>query len=226
MPRPRHRSNSDRSSEPPYSLSLRGSPQPSRTAAPRPVQRVILASHLVFHGYGHWLSNDPRGSGSTSTRKDELNDLGDIHLGRKRVQPPREELKAFYREAEELLDHETIWFDERMRTVVAEAMGRAAQQHGYTLWACAVCSNHGHAVARTHRDRSEIVWQNLADAARDALREEKLVPTNHPVWSHRKYKVFLYTRADVVGRIDYVVKNPEKEGLPRQTWDFVLPYPA
>lgn len=198
-------------------LPLRGSPA-------RPPRKVILASHLVFHGYGHWLSNDPRGSGSTETRKDELKDLGDVHFGRKRTQPPRDELKRFYREAEPLLDHEVIWFGERMRTVIAEAFGAAAARHGYTLWACAVCSNHGHAVARTHRDRSEVIWQNLADAARDAMRGAGLVPDNHPVWSHRPYKVFLHTPDEVIGRIDYVVKNPEKEGLPRQHWDFVRPY--
>ena len=42
-------------------------------------RRSFLASHLVLHGYGHWLSNDPRGSGSESVRKDELKTLGEIH---------------------------------------------------------------------------------------------------------------------------------------------------
>ena len=136
----------------------------------RNVRRVILASHLVFNGYGTWLSNDPRGSGSESIRKDELKDLGGIHHGRKRVQPPREELRAFYKEAEPLLEHETMWFrTERARSVVANAVGRVAKEQGYTLWACAVCSNHAHAVARTHRDRAETIWQRLADGARDAL---------------------------------------------------------
>jgi hypothetical protein len=79
-------------------------------------------------------------------------------------------------------------------------------------------------VVRTHRDRAEVIWQNLADAARDALREATLVAPDHPVWSHRPYKVFLNTPEDVIGRMDYVVKNPEKEGLPRQQWEFVVPY--
>jgi hypothetical protein len=37
--------------------------------------------------------------------------------------------------------------------------------------------------------------------------------------------VFLYTSDDVLGRIDYVEQNPEKEGLPRQSWSFVTTYP-
>lgn len=186
---------------------------------------VILASHLVWHGYGHWLSNDPRGSGSTETRKDELKDLGDLHHGRKRIQPPREELRAFYRKAEPLLDHEVVWFHAPERRVIGEAVGNALTAHGYTAWAFAVCSNHAHGVVRTHRDRSEQIWQTLADAARDALRSAGLVDPRHPVWSHRPYKVYLRTPADVIDRVDYVVKNPLKEGLPRQMWAFVKACP-
>ena len=200
------------------SLPLRGSPPPT-------ARRVLLASHLVLHGYGHWLSNDPRGSGSETIRKDELKELGDIHPGRKRVQPPRKELKAFYRQAEPLLEHPVVWFDEGMRTVISDAAARVAKERGYTIWAWSVCSNHAHGVARGHRDHAEVIWQQLADATRDALRDAGLVPPDHPVWSHRPYKVFLFDRGGVVGRIGYVEDNPEKEELPRQSWGFVVPCP-
>jgi REP element-mobilizing transposase RayT len=198
-------------------LPLRGSRNPPR--------RVIIASHLVLTGYAHWFSNDLRGSGSEETRKDDLKALGDILPGRQFPQPPREDIREFHREAEPLLQHERMWFNAAMREVIAKAFGDAARIHGYTLWAVAVCSNHAHAVPRTHRDASEVVWSNLANAAASALRKAKLFPENHPVWSHRPYKVFLYTPEDVVGRIDYVDLNPVKEGLPRQHWGFVKPYP-
>jgi hypothetical protein len=61
---------------------------------------MTIGHHLILSGYGTWLPNDPRGSGSLTIRKDELNDLGPVHHGRKRKQPPRSELKSFYREAE------------------------------------------------------------------------------------------------------------------------------
>ena len=200
----------------PPSLLLRGNPK-------NPPRRVILASHLILTGYAHWLSNDPRGSGSTETRKDELKDMGNIHQGRKRIQPPREELRQFHREAEERLDHEIIWFRQQHLSVIANAIGTAAQRHGYTLWACAVCSNHAHVVVRSHRDRSELIWNNLATSATGALRGAGLVPPDHPVWSHRIYKVFLYTSDDINGRVDYVESNPIKEGLSKQTWSFLKP---
>ena len=203
----------------PASLPLRGNAR-----APR---RVILASHLVFTGYAHWFPNDPRGTGSSEIRKDELKPLGDILPGRQYPQPPRDELRGFFREGEQRIEHERLWFREPHREIIANAFAGAARQHGYTLWACAVCSNHAHVVARTHRDRSEIIWNHLAIASMLALRGSGLFPSDHPLWSHRPYKVFLYSRSDVVGRIDYVNDNPGKEGLLRQHWSFVqkCPFP-
>jgi hypothetical protein len=70
-----------------------------------------------------------------------------------------------------------------------------------------------------------VIWQRFAAVARDALREPGLVPADHPVWSHRIYKVFKYTPEQVAGAVDYVDDNPEKEGLPRQRWGFVKAHP-
>jgi REP element-mobilizing transposase RayT len=198
----------------------------ARNGLPLRGRRVILASHLVFTGYGHWLSNDPRGSGSEEIRKDDLKSLGEIHLGRKRVQPPRDEIKNFYRAAEPLLEHEVKWFDENMRQAIAEAVGSAAKRLGYTLYALAICSNHAHAVVRSHRDRADSIWMNLANSAREALCQAALVSADHPVWSNRPYKVFKYTRDELSDAIKYVQDNPMKEGLPRQHWDFVRSYPG
>jgi hypothetical protein len=89
-------------------------------------ERIIIAHHVVIHAYGQWLGNDPRGSGSTELRQKKFEDLGPIHHGRKIIQPTREELRAFYRKAEPRLDHETIWFDQRCREVIAAAIALGA----------------------------------------------------------------------------------------------------
>jgi REP element-mobilizing transposase RayT len=210
---------------PPPGTPVRGLPLRGTTGTTSPARRIILASHLIIHAYGHWLANDPRGSGSDSIRKDHLKALGPIHAGRKRLQPSRDQLKAFYRDAEPMLDHPTLWFDHPMRDAIGSAIGHAAARYGYTLYACAICRNHAHLVVRTHRDRAEVIWAHLADAARDALRDHRLVQQTHPVWSHRPYKVFLYSREQMHQCIDYANRNPEKEGLPRQHWDFVRHFP-
>jgi len=195
------------------------------TPPSRPARRIILASHLVLTGYAHWLPNDLRGSGSEQIRNDDLKPLGEILPGRQFPQPPRDAVREFHQAAEPLLEHPTIWFDEAMRNTIARGFADAAKFHGYTLWACAICSNHAHVIPRTHRDRAEVIWSNLAHGAVVALRGAELVPENHPVWSHRPYKVFLHSQPDVLGRIDYVNDNPGKEGLPRQHWDFVARCP-
>jgi hypothetical protein len=76
--------------------------------------------------------------------------------------------------------------------------------------------------ARTNWVNSE--WDALAHVSREAARALGGIASAHPVWSHRPYKVFLYTLEQVIDRIDYVLKNAEKEGLPRQSWWFVKPY--
>jgi REP element-mobilizing transposase RayT len=204
---------SDPSNDPHRGLPLRG-----KTNAPR---QIILASHLIFTGYAHWLPNDPRGSGSAEIRKADLKPLGDIQFGRQYPQPPRDVVKNFQRDAEPLIEHERIWFKEAHRRAIAEGFGEIAVKNGYTMWACAICSNHAHAVVRTHRDRAEAIWSNLAQGATRILHQQELVPRDHPVWSHRPYKVFLHTRDDVIGRIKYVNENPLKENLPLQIWKFV-----
>jgi hypothetical protein len=79
-------------------------------------------------------------------------------------------------------------------------------------------------VIRRHRDDALVMWHTLAEAARLALFEFSGIGANHPVWSNRPYKVFLRTPEEVCGRIEYVELNPEKEGLPKQRYDFVQSY--
>ncbi len=188
------------------------------------IRNTVIASHLLLTGYGHWRPNDPRGSGSEVIRQLGLEQLGPIHFGRKRVQPARAELVSFYREAELQLAHPTIWFDEQMRSVVADAIGQTIRARGWTMYACAIVRNHLLVVVRTHRDKSIEMLEAIAQSTWAALHDAQLVPTDHPVWANRPYKVYLKTRDAVLGRIDYVERNPEKEGLPRQIYSFVTPF--
>lgn len=192
--------------------------------APIRLSGTVRAAHLILTGYGHWLPNDPRGSGSSEVRSAALRELGEIHFGRKRVQPPRADLRGFYRQAEPKLAHPTIWFDATTRDAVARAVGDVISRNGYTCWALAILRNHLHAVIRTHRDKADTMLEKLGAGTRERLREIGAVPMDHPVWSERPYKVFLKTREEVVGRIEYVQGNPMKEGLAPQRWECVVPF--
>ena len=193
-----------------------------------PTKPQIIAHHLVLTAYGHWLPNDLRGSGSQDFYDDKLAPLGPIHHGRRPAhgQPSRDELRSFSRKAEPLLNFPIIWFDDAKRQVVGEAFADVIRQRRYTVYACAILSNHAHLVIRRHRDDALTMWNALAEGSRLRLCTQQDCDTGprHPIWSQRPYKVFLHTPDDVRGRVAYIRRNPLKEGLPEQRWDFVAAY--
>lgn len=149
-----------------------------------PARALIIEHHLLWTLYGHWLGNDPRGSGSEAVRDPKLATLGEIHLGRKpdHLQPSRGELRKFYQEAEPLLQFHRFWINEAKRQAVAEAVRGIVNHKPYTVWACAILSNHMHLVVRRHGDDAGLIWETIADAARERLREFQDVGKDHPVW--------------------------------------------
>ncbi len=186
----------------------------------------IIGHHLIWTLYGHWLPNDPRGSGSEAVRDPKFEALGELYRGRKpeHLQPSREELRVFHRQAEPLLEFPRFWMDEAKRQAVGGAIGEMVAARRYTVWACAVLSNHMHMVIRRHRDDALSMWDAIVDLTRLRLRLFSDVGDDHPVWAARPYKVFLRTPDEVRARIKYVDRNPEKEGLSRQQYAFVQSY--
>ena len=207
------------------SVGFRRNERAWRIAVPRIIRvNTVIAHHPILHGYAHWLSNDPRGSGSVETRKDDLDSLGSIHFGRKKRQPPKSELKRFYRGARDRLEFKPVWFNDDMRAVIGETVADISKRCGYTPWAWATCGNHAHGVFRVHRDPGHEMWERIAFATKDALRNAGFVPPDHPVWSSRPYVVFKTSVRAVYKAVEYVEDNPEKEGLPRQFYPWVQKY--
>jgi len=114
----------------------------------------IIAHHLIWTLYGHWLPNDPRGSGSEKIREEKLAPLGPNHQGRKppSLQPSREKLRNFQQQASPLLEHKKLWIDTGKREIIANAFSEVIAEQNYTVWACAILSNHAHMIVRRHRD--------------------------------------------------------------------------
>ena len=192
------------------------------------LSRRVIAVHLVLSGYGHWAVNDPRGSGSSDFIDLKFEPLGKIHFGRKPQpeQPTRRELKAFHAQHEELLNFPIFWIDDPIREAMAQAISEVIGVQGYTCYACAICGNHVHLLIRTHKHDALTIWNHFAEGIRRRLRlrfRQEISP-HHPVISARPYKVFLYNPDQVWDRIDYVERNPLKEKLPPQRWEFVIPY--
>jgi REP element-mobilizing transposase RayT len=185
---------------------------------------TVIAYHLIWTNYGTWLPNDPRGSGSMGVYTPTLAELGEAHFGRKKLQPARSKVHAFYESAEPLLRFPVVRFDAEQRSAIAEAFCNTVRGHQYTCYACAIMPDHVHLVIRKHLDDAESMIDNLQAESRSLLIEKGIVPHEHPVWTNGGWKVFLDTPEEVWPRIRYVEGNPKKEGLAKQSWPFVVPY--
>ncbi len=185
---------------------------------------IVIAHHLIFTAYGWWLPNDPRGSNSTTIRNDVIAELGEVHHGRKRVQPASGEIGEFYREADKRLRHELLTFEDREVSAIATAFEEVTKAQRYTCWACAIMPDHVHVLIRKHKHLGEDMIAVLQDHSRLRLRADGLRAIDHPVWGGPGWKVFLDHPDEVRRIVRYIEANPIKIGRPQQEWKFVKDY--
>jgi REP element-mobilizing transposase RayT len=184
---------------------------------------MVIAYHLIWTLYGWWLPNDLRGSTSRVIRNDLLKELGELHFGRKKVQPATRDLKAFFVRASEVLKYPLLTLGPEEYQLVAAAMRDVIKRNQYTCYACALMPDHVHIAIRKHRDFAEDMIASFQDATRAALQATDKW-RDHPVWGGLGWKVFLDSTDDVWRTIPYIKNNPRKIHLPNQTWDFVELY--
>ncbi len=183
---------------------------------------MTIGHHLIWSVYGTWLPNDPRGSTSNIIKSKWLTDCGDLHFGRKKIQPRRAEVREFYNAAAPRLKHDVILLSETQRNIVAAGFAEVIQRTPYTCYACAIMPDHVHILLRQHRHRVDEMIANLQSASR--LRLSAHLPENHPVWTTGGYNRFILTPQQMRNTIEYIASNPSKEGLPAELWDFIQPY--
>ncbi len=185
---------------------------------------IIIAYHLIWSAYGSWLPNDPRGSMSNQIRNDVLSDLGEIHFGRKKIQPASRVIREFYQEAKSFLQYPLLAFRPVEFSIIAEAFAEEITAQKYTCYACAIMPDHVHILIRKHKHPAEVMIANLQQASRRLLRDKKIRDMDHPTWGGPGWKVFLDTPGDIRRTIKYVESNPVKAPLPAQKWSFVKEY--
>jgi hypothetical protein len=79
---------------------------------------------------------------SRSIASDVIAELGDLHYGRKKIQPASREIRAFYEDAAGWLQHELLEFDGKCRNCIAEAFADCIRANKYTCYACAIMRDH------------------------------------------------------------------------------------
>lgn len=186
---------------------------------------IVIAHHLIWTAYGWWLPNDPRGSTSRMIRRDGIAALGDLHYGRRRIQPASRDIRAFYEQASHVLRHQLLEIRSESVGTIGTALGQVIDDQRYTCYACAVMPDHVHILIRKHRHQAEQMIELLQNASRCALIDAHLWPGDHPVWTRGGgWKVFLEHPDEVQRTIPYIEENPTQIGLPVQRWSFVVPY--
>ena len=188
------------------------------------VDAMVLGYHLIYVAYGWWLPNDLRGSTSKTIASDVIAELGELHYGRKKVQPASRDIRAFYEQAKRVLKFPLLTFAPAEMDAIARAFGDVIRAQRYACYACAILRDHVHLVIRKHRHLAEQMIANLQAASRDAVLAEGLRPPDHPVWGGPGWKVFLDGTDDFRRTIPYVEENPLKAGTPRQAYEFVTGY--
>jgi REP element-mobilizing transposase RayT len=185
---------------------------------------TVIAHHLIWTNYGTWLPNDLRGSGSQMVYTPALGDLGEPHFGRRRVQPSRQTVREFYKDATPRLQYPVIRFEQFQFEVIADAFAETIKEHQYTCYACAIMPDHVHLVIRKHKHHGETMIDHFQAESRLRFSSVNAVPAGHPIWTKGGWNKFLDVPRAVRQRIQYVENNPMKEGLRRQAWPFVVLY--
>ena len=187
-------------------------------------QPLVIAHHLMWTLYGWWLPNDPRGSTSQVIRNDVLNDLGELHFGRKRIQPAGRDIRTFYRQADAKLMHPLLSFSPSEFPAIGEILGTVVKECRYTCWAMAVMPDHIHILIRKHRDDGEEMIEKLQSLSRTRFTEAGIRTPEHRVWTHGGWDVFLDHPDEIQRTIHYIEQNPVKRGWPIQRWEWVQEY--
>jgi REP element-mobilizing transposase RayT len=185
---------------------------------------IVIAYHIMWTLYGWWLPNDLRGSTSRVIRSPVLSQLGDLHFGRKRIQPASRDIRAFYNSAKKILKHPLLELDVESIKSVARGFADAIDRFKYTCYACAILRDHVHLIIRKHRHQAEDMIGNLQHHSRLRLSADGFRASDHPVWVDGGWKVFLDHPDDVRRTIGYVDDNPLPYGWAIQHWDFVTSY--
>ncbi|HSH93209.1 MAG TPA: hypothetical protein VK968_03615 [Roseimicrobium sp.] len=150
-------------------------------------------------------------------------ELGNLHFGRKKIQPTRRELLSFMEESKGKLKHELLDLKPEQFAEVTASFADVIRRAGYTCYAWATMPDHTHAVIRKHRDSAEDMIEKFQTASRDLMRANGMRPSDHPVWGGPGWKVYLDTPDDIRRTVRYVYDNPKKMRLPDQNWDFITP---
>jgi REP element-mobilizing transposase RayT len=194
----------------------------------------VIGFHIIMCFYGFWLPNDQRRSGSDWVRSKNLLKYGPatrIDGNRSVAAKPFDPMVRKLARSELLYPHVELNGEQALS--VAKGFRNEITEYGGAIHALTILPSHTHLVVPAHRYDISRFAGRLKGAATRQLKVDGL----HPLadcrdsrgaipspWARLPWVVYLFTEQDAYRSIDYVEKNPLKEGKPRQHWHFVTPW--
>jgi REP element-mobilizing transposase RayT len=190
------------------------------------MDRMILGYHVIFCAYGFWLPNDPRGSWSDFIGAWEILRFGAASTtGTRRSVAHVRHDQTFRRAAKQALKYPPVQFTGVQAVSIAHGFRVAMTERAYIVHACAILPEHVHLVIGRHeRDIGRIVGHMKTRATQRLQADGHTWPGEQSPWAEGKWCVFLDSDEAMRRAIEYVERNPAKEGLPRQMWRLVTTY--
>ena len=133
--------------------------------------------------------------------------------------------------AKQALKYPAVRFNEKQRRVIASGFANAVDSANYQIFACCIGYDHAHLIVAPHHRTISVIAGHLKSAATRALTDASIHPLQDftgkrgglpTPWSEGCWKVFIDEPDQRQQAIRYVERHPEKEGLPRQRWKFVI----
>ena len=190
---------------------------------------MILGYHVILTYYCFWLPNDPRGSWSNFVGSWELLRFGPattVTARRSHAADPHDHRRRL--EAKTALKRPPIVLSGEQCWSVAKGFEYCLNRDGVACHALAVMPEHTHLVLARHDRRCEETMKRLKSAVGKRLRLDGRHPLGEDedvkLFARGGWKVFIDSDRQMASACSYVRRNPDKEGLPEQTWRFVTPY--
>ena len=142
--------------------------------------------------------------------------------------------RATRQAAKAALIYPAVTLDEAQRACVARGFEKIVAVLHLVVYACAIMPDHIHFVTKRHALHIEEIVGHMKRAATRQLTEEGLHPLAGFInrsgrvpspWVVGGWNRFIDEHRLVAPAADYVVQNPEKIGLPRQSYSFLQPIP-
>ncbi len=182
---------------------------------------MVIGYHVIFSTYGFWLPNDPRGSWSEFIGKWELLRFGPATKTNVRKSVARVQHDSARRTAAKaMLRYPPVMLTGIQARAAGRGFTRYVEKSGLKVYACSIMPQHVHMVVGRLSFDVEYAVNQLKGSATRQLRAEKIHPPS-ACWVRGHWRVFLNTLHDIERAIQYVERNPEKDGLPPQRWPFV-----